>query len=334
MPLHALRFTAPLHRHRELTGLLIELAEEELARETEPEGRSISSYTLRNLWADTDRKKARRYSVQAIRASSFYADKAYFWSELGAYLFNYRRFSAALRCYEHAYEKLGKTERRSRYGDALMYVGRYSDALRVFEVIANDEAKAESHQNEVHLDVAEATIKALALKHIKQVYGIESQKRQTHSARDRMDQDHNISDADMLSRCDAAIREDALCHRGWFNRGVILNKQGKREEALWSFLVAASAGTEDDEAWLNVMILAFEHHRDYLPTLLIYLTHERGSAFVRYMTENAQGRANEGERAMLMELARLLATQIPKRKEAVVRLHGPDGTKIITGPAR
>lgn len=96
MPLHPLRFTAPIHRRRELTKLLIELAEQELQHETDPEGRSIASYSLGRLYEDIDRKKARRYFAEAIRASSFYADKAYFWRELGATLFNARRFNAAL----------------------------------------------------------------------------------------------------------------------------------------------------------------------------------------------------------------------------------------------
>jgi hypothetical protein len=82
------------------------------------------------------------------------------------------------------------------------------------------------------------------------------------------------------------------------------------------------------------MLLAMQNdERDLLVTLMMYLTHERGTAFVQYMTENAQSRTNQNERAMLMQLSALLLEQIPKhREEALIRLHGPSGTEVIKGP--
>lgn len=334
MPLYALWFKAPAHRKRELTELLIELAEADLQQQPDAQGKSIASYTLGRLFEGINRKKARRHFVQAIRASSFYADKAYFWSELGASLFNNRRFSAAMRCYEHAYGQLGQTERRSRYGDALMHSGRYAEARRVFEAIANGTCQ-QSEDTEVHVDFAEAQIKAYALIHFKDVYGIDSQHRQTRAAQQFMGQEKNVPPDDMLSRCENAIRADALCNIAWFNRGIALYGQRRLEEALSSFMVAGATATSDDEAWLNALILALElKNRELLATLLLYLTHDRGMTFVRYMTENAHSRSDR-EQTMLMEISKMFVEQIPKSKEeALLRLHGPDGTEVIKGPVR
>jgi len=332
LPLLPLRFTAPVHRRRQLTDLLIELAEERVRQEKTAEGRSITSYTLGRLWEDIDGRRARKFFIQAIRASSFYAKKAYFWRELGASLFNRRRYRAALCCYEHAYKKLGHTERKTRYGDALMHAGHYSDALRVFERIAAGVRHRAKDKDEAHLDWAEAKIKGYVLAYINELYGIASQDRQCRAALECIERDPDIP---MLVRCEKAIRADALCNRAWFNRAVALYAQGKHEEALPAFLVAAATATSDDEAWLNALILSLElHEKGLLATLLTYLTHERGASFARYVTDNAQTRSNEKERAMLMEIAKVLVQQIPMREEALIRLHGPRGTTVIKGPVR
>lgn len=240
------------------------------------------------------------------------------------------------RCYEHAYEKLGDRERRARYGDALMHAGRYSDALRVFEGIGEDASHQSDDNDEAHLDFADARIKGYALTHIRELFGIQSQQRKTRAAQQCLGQYQNISPGEMLARCETAIKADALCNSAWFSRGVTLYEQGKGEEALSSFLVAAAIATNDDRAWLNVLMLALQRQSlDLLAILLLYLTHERGTAFVQYMTEIAQTRSNEKERAMIMELARLLVEQIPKqREEALIRLHGRNGTTVIKGPVR
>jgi tetratricopeptide (TPR) repeat protein len=333
-PLHPLRYTAPRHRRRELTQLLIELIEADL-QDAVGEDRSIASYNLGKLWEDLDWGKARKHFERAIRSSAFYANRAYFWSEIGASLFNHHRFAAAVRCYRHAYETLGETERRSRYGDALMHAGKYSEALQVFEAIVG-KPLAPDHKPEAHLDRADAHIKRFAIAHIRELFGMTSQQRQRQAADRCIGPDTEIAADEMIARCDRAIRFDAISNRVWFCRAVALYGQGNHKEALSSFLVAAATGTTDDEAWLNVLILALElKERDLLATVLTYLVYERGVPFLKYIGEEAQRRSYAHERAMLMEIATIFVEKIPKQnQEALLRIHGPTGTEVLKGPVR
>lgn len=336
VPLYPLYFTAPPHRRRDLAELLIELGNEDLKQETNAEGRSILHYSLGRLWESIEPKKGRKHLVQAIRASSFYADKAYFWRELGSLLFNRSRYGAALRCYEHAYKTLGETKRKSRYGDALMHAGRYGEALLAFEEIAKNTSHAAEDTDEAHLDFAEAKIKGYALNHLKELYGITSQHRQSGAARECMGQGVDTVGDATLARCENGIRRDALFSKAWFDRGITLLNQGKTQEALASFLVAGATNTSDDAAWLNALMLAVEKKELAVSgVLLTYLMGARRSSFIRSITESAQTRSNEKERAMLMELAQRLAEQFAEQQEeAEMRFHGPTGTEIIKGPVR
>ena len=335
MPLYPLYFMAPKYRRDGLREVLIEGSEGDLEKEASPYDRSVVAYRLGRLWQDRSAKKERKYLAQAIRESKFYADKAYFWSELGAFLFNRSRFAAALRCYEYAYVTLGQTQRKCRYADSLMHVGRFGDGHRVFDEICDASSSETQDKDEAHLDAAEAQLKGYALTYINEQFGITSQTRRPQAARAAVGANPRVPADEMFANCERAIRLDALCSDAWFNRAVVLYGRGNHEEALSCFLVAAATNTSNDEAWLNVLILALERkENDLLATLFMYLTHERGIAFFRYMTENAQSRPDPRERGMLMAMAKLFTEQIPKREVALMRIHHNSGTAVIKGPAR
>lgn len=340
VPLHALRFSAPLHRRRQLTDLLAEFEMEDLKDPT-PEGKSIASYNLARLYEDTCPRKAMGHFADAIRFSTFYFDKAYFWGELGAFLFSHHRYAAALGCYRHAYEKLGRSERRSHYGDGLMHTGRYLEALRVFRSIVEEggrrrKKKGITNDGGLGIDIADATLKLRALELITQVHGIDLQKRQSRAAAEALGKDiQEISNEDMLTRTETAIRADALSNAAWFNRGLALQRLGRGRDALESFLAAAAVQTSDDEAWLNVLFLTQKYTPDLMPSLLIYLPNQRGAGFIRYMTEAAQRRSDEVGRKVLLELARIFAEYIPPPEDAVLRIHAKGGrTTTLRAPTR
>ncbi len=329
MPLHTLRFTAPAHRRRGLTEFLIELDEENLVAEAEPVGRSIASYSLGRLWEEIDLRKARKYFVRAIRESAFYADKGYFWNELGSSLFNRRRYRAALRCYQYAYEKLGDKERRGYFADALMHTGKYSDALRLFQEIVGSVAQHEKKER-AHLEWISAKLKSYALLYLREVFGISAQERQARIAVELVGDCAGLSAQEIIERCDRAIKADALCGVAWRSRAVALHQQGKDQDALSSFVVAATVNTSDDQTWLNILSLVLKlQERSVLSAVLMYLTYERGNAFVRYVTETANIQSDEKQRELLMQIAKLIDQQIPREEKAHVRLHSERGTETL-----
>ncbi len=323
-PLVSLYWHAPQHRRTELGKLLVELELENL-RDPSPEARSIASYNLAKL--SNDRKKEVGHFARAVRDSTFYFDKSYFWTEFGATLFTYGRYQAALCCYRHAYETLGHSERRSHYGDALMHTGRYSEALEVFRGIVST-GKGEAA---LSVDSADAFIKMKLLELIVQEFGISTQERQGRLAAAALGQYERsgTEDAEMLARTDAALRQDALYNVAWFNRAFSLKRSGKEIDALLCYLAAAAVKTSDDESWLNAMLLAQRYRPDLMLSLLVFVAHLRGEEFVRFLNQTAQRQANEVGRKLFLDLAQIFSENLPSPEGGVVRIHRGKGAPLI-----
>ncbi len=181
------------------------------------------------------------------------------------------------------------------------------------------------------IDIADAVIKAKALSFIIKLTGVSTQLRQSRLGIQALGNDRvGLSEREIVVRCDTAIRADALLGNAWFNRALALQRLGEEKEAFESFLVAAAVMTNDDEAWLHVLFLARKFSQDLMISLLQYLPHQRGAAFVRFLAESAQRSANENTRAALLELARLFAEHLPPPEAAVIRIHGNKG-RTTTG---
>ncbi len=338
-PLYTLHSSAPLHRRAQLTDLLAAFELEDFKNQP-PKAKSVASYNLARLYEDTFPRKAMRHYAEAIRFSSFYFDRDYFWGELGGFLFSHHRYAVALRCYRYAYEKLGRTERRSHYGDALMHTGQYLEALHVFRSIIKEgerrrEREGVTNDLSLTLDTADAALKVRVLEHITQVHGMESQKRQTRLAEAAVGNLQGVSTLDMLTRTETAMRADALSNHAWFNRGLGLQRLGRNKEALESFLVAAAVRTPDDEAWLNVLFLSANYSPDLMSSLLIYLPRQRGADFVRYISEAAQRESDEVRQHVLLDLAKMFTEHMPTPEDAIVRIYGKDRlTRILRLPTK
>src|SRR5258708_11500858 len=217
-----------------------------------------------------------------------------------------------------------------------MHTGLYAEALEVFRSIietAQSRAAEEGGVNReaLSLDIADATIKRTVLELIVQAHGIPAQKRHRKLAAAALGQyeQGGVSDAEMVARAHAAIREDALYDLAWFNRAVSLRKSGRQAEAFLSYLAAAAVRTGDDEAWVNSLFLAQRHRPDLLPSLLEYLRHQRGEAFVKYVADVARRQPNNAGRDLLSELAQGFSLMLPSPEGAILRIHRGKGAPII-----
>ena len=318
-PLFTLYFTAPAHRKQELGNVLSALERDDLQLEV-PEARSIALYNLAKL--ANERRDTVRYFHKALKESRFYFKKSYFWAELGAELFSSGRYSAARCAYHHAYVKLGHAERKSHYADALMHTGSYREALNAFKAIAMDGTKSP-----LTPEVAEARIKIAVLELIVNKFDIPTQWRQSRLAAAALGEymQNGISNAEMMSRTKAAIDLDALYSVAWFNRAQALSRSGKEVDAMLGFLAAAAVRTPDDESWLGAIVLAGRHDQGLFQSLLTYLPYIRGGQFIRYLAEHAQRQPTEAGRRFFDGMAQLFTENLPKREDAIIRVHGSKG---------
>src|SRR5258708_2430504 len=98
-----------------------------------------------------------------------------------------------------------------------MHVGRYTEALQVFEEIIGDNIEQDSHDAGRDVDIADATIKAKALNLMVQVTGLSTQSRQSHLAIQALAKaTEGLSESEILVQCEIAIRLDALLGDAWF----------------------------------------------------------------------------------------------------------------------
>lgn len=330
-PLYPLYWSAPAHKKREIAPILLELQQERLTS-ADPKDRSIAHYNLARLTDDNPRKSTGHFAA-AIRESDFYSDKAYFWKEFGSTLFSERRYDATLRCYRCAYERLGYTERRSHFADALMHTGRYEEALRTFRQILKrpvDTNAKPAQQEEALLDVSDAVLKATVLTEIVEKRGLSTQKRSRRLASEALVDTKGASNEEMVLRADKAISHDALYGLAWFNRAISMRNQNKQDDAFLSFLAAAVANTSDDEGWANVLFLALETAKDFLPYIIQFVRYHSGADFVRFLAQAAERHPSEKQSAAILEMVRVFADQLPKELAGgTVRIHHSDGAPTI-----
>jgi tetratricopeptide (TPR) repeat protein len=330
-PLYSLCWTAPEHRRRDIAPILIELQQDGL-KSPEAKDRSIANYNLARLTDDKPSQSVGHFAA-AIRESNFYGDKAYFWKEFGSTLFGQHRYEAALKCYRCAYERLGYTERRSHFADAAMHTGRYEEALSMFREVHKhpvDPKANPAEQEEVLLDHSDAVIKVVVLTEIVEKHGVSRQKRQRWLAEEALGDPKDISDDEVVLRADKSIALDALYGRAWFNRAIALRNQHKQDSAFLSFLAAAAANTNDDEAWASALFLALEVARDFLPYIIQFVRHQRGEAFVRFLAQAAERHTDAKQATAILEVARLFGDQLPREGiRRTMRIHHLDGPPTI-----
>jgi tetratricopeptide (TPR) repeat protein len=330
-PLYSLYWTAPSHRKAEILALLVELQEQDLTDPT-PEARSIAHYNLARLSDDNPRKSV-SYFTRAIRESSFYSDKAYFWKEFGSTLFSSHRYDAALKCYRCAYERLGHSERRSHFADALMHTGRYEEALKMFRNIYTSWPKAtgEPEQDADNaLDASDAVIKGTFLAEVVEKHGLTTQKRNSKLAEEVLGGIERGGNAEMIARTNDAIRQDALCSRAWFNRAIAMRREKKHDAAFLSFLAAAATCTGDDEAWANALFSSMDHAKEHFPYIVNFVQHHRGERFILFLVQQSEREKDKRLAAALLEMARIMGEQLPKGTgKQTMRVHHGKGPPLI-----
>ena len=281
-------FLAFLVTRQHLSEAEFDLANEtllRLARDSETKGDKVNAGILRyNLGKalsgrGLSRKGLLRRAVGQYRAALHlnpgYAGREYFWRELAGILFEARRYKAAASLYERAYALKPAPETAMLRADALMFSGRYKDAEDLFSEHSN--LSERPHE-------AEWELKRLSLGVIRQVTGLDEQKRASlHPAGGELRTEE---------LCVEILKEeDGLSNLAWYNLGIFLRDAENPASAATCFAIAALVAPADVEAWGNAIALAFNtKDAELLALATIAGFGFHGERLLRHVAERAGAR--------------------------------------------
>jgi tetratricopeptide (TPR) repeat protein len=182
-----------------------------------------------------------------------YTDRPYFHEERAGVLFTAGRFDDAAELYRVAGEAEGHCRIVGLRADALMFAGRYAEALAAFR----------HHNKLAGTDgLAEWRIKERFVSLIVHQLDISSQDRDHAAAAAAVELDYEQTPAaDLVGALEDALHLDALLSVAWFNLGRGYLDSGREEDALTAYLGAAACARWDAEAWINLLVLGVRAQR-------------------------------------------------------------------------
>jgi len=246
----------------------------------------VAQYNLGNFYrARNCPNLAIQNYLSARKNDRSYYSQDYFFGELAGVLFGMGKFTFASIFYRKAVELDGEKDWRPLYADALLFAGRYSEALSMFKAYLSNTKKPS----------AEWRLKASCLKSVISTYKIGSQDRNQELALGLAD--HGKPDgADAEDDLRKALNTDLLCGLAWFNLAQLRLRSSDLDDAAICFLVCALLQPSDLEAWVNATLLGFNKS---LPVEMFALTicaayDVNGDHYLEALYENIESQDRPG----------------------------------------
>ena len=215
--------------------------------ETAPELYGVSHYNLGSFYRSTDRlKEAIKCYLVARRYEPKYYKQGYFYSELAGSLFALGRFLYSVKFYNKAIEIDRKKEYLPLYADALMFSGKYKQALEVFNDFMDGDCSAHP----------EWQLKSICLSSLIEKYNVNSQDRNVEAAL-AISNMCDVEAENIDQHLEKALQQDMLCGLAWFNSGNYRSRIGEIESAAFCFTMCALVQRWDIEAWVNATACSF-----------------------------------------------------------------------------
>jgi tetratricopeptide (TPR) repeat protein len=207
---------------------------------------AIANYNLGSyLRSLSYHKAAFRCYRKAARLDQRYLERGYFYGELAGVTFLMKRYKMAASLYDHALRSGESGITQALFGDALLFSGRFSDALQAYEAYLASEKSPKP----------EFVLKAWSLKELPHTLKVDAQERQGAAAMRLASLDAQMPTADCVNQLEQSLKLDAMCGLAWFNLAKCFVRQGKTEDAFRAFLWASLVQTNDAEAWANAFAL-------------------------------------------------------------------------------
>lgn len=221
------------------------------------ESQGFAHYNLANhLRGRSHLREAFHHYRRAFACRPAYGDSEYWCREVAGLLFSRGRYMLAAHYYARALEIGGRSGVRPLHADALMFSGRYSEALELFVAVAADPNESAP----IWL------LKGWFLQNVAENGLLHDQVRSPSRAAAASETALAEAVDQRRLSLQEALRHDLLSGLAWFNLGVLENETGNRSEALFAFVGAALSEPWDVEAWMNALALAFSDRAD--PSLL------------------------------------------------------------------
>jgi tetratricopeptide (TPR) repeat protein len=176
----------------------------------------------------------------------------------------------------------------ARRADALVFAGKYEEALVEFEAIETNDTELS----------AWIYVKKRALSFITSWCDVAEQARDIARATQLAAElkDDSLSEEESDELMEEVLEADAISGLGWFNYGVDQNQFENFELAKHAFLVTAVTQEGDAEAWVNVALLAMEtQDHDLLATSILTASRLNIQKFIREFSRQIQGNGKTAE---------------------------------------
>lgn len=183
---------------------------------------------------------------RALEADPGYAQRAYFHRERGGALFLLGEHLPASKAYARALD-LGEDQRvLALYADALLHAGRFAEARRAFATF-NRESEVRN---------SEWRLKEWVLDRIIEVAGDSQDINIEEGCRIAAESDTALSEEAREKGLVEALQKDGLCGQAWVKLGLLRVQEGRVDDALPCFVIAALF-THKVEPWmLSIMAAA------------------------------------------------------------------------------
>lgn len=253
--------------------------------------------------------KARRYHKK-------YLNQDYYYREIAGALFGYEKYHFSAMIYKIALDKGASESVKPLLADALMFSGKYQQALDIFS----------EYLNSKKVEYDEWHLKRLCLDEMIKRTGIKEQTRHKEEALAAIDITKAGEDG-FVKSLESAVEMDMLCGLAWFNLGVAHIKAGNQKDAAVSFTACALVQNFDIEAWVIAALSSLNEQDSFLSFLILrtgYFFH--GDLFLSKLYEKMN---NVCDSEILAKYSNIIEQVLPNiqsgKVRPVIRLMGKDG---------
>jgi tetratricopeptide (TPR) repeat protein len=313
-----------------LTAALIEFASEgqsrataiasvgelacELAERGQNERAAAVHYSCGNALRSHDLRAALTQYRCARALDASYEQRDYFEAELAGVLFLLGRYKLAAHHYHRALELRPDRQTKLRYADALLFSGRYRDALDLLTQAAGGSQELED---------AEWVLKHYALNYMLG-RGVPNTQVRQRVASQWVDAG-SATYEEVARACELVLHEDALSGHAWLNLGTALYQSGNLAAARDCYLVAALASPGDIESWTAAAGVSLMLHDGKMAGLILFAGYQLNEeSFILHMLERVPEEQRDRFGALMNEMRELL--QGVGKEPYIMRFHMPDGT--------
>ncbi|HLO83502.1 MAG TPA: DUF4365 domain-containing protein [Nostocaceae cyanobacterium] len=265
---------------------------------------ATAHYNLGNYLGHRNLKLALHHYNQAIKCDSQYLQRSYFCRELAGILFESKKYSLSVKFYREALKLGEQGSCIALFADALMFAGKYAEALETFKAYLESTTEFEP----------EWGLKAFILGFIIQGFNCHEQKRNTSAALKLSAFDDNLSIMEYRNRLQESLIQDALCSNAWFNFGVLESENGSPDDALIPFLIAALTNLADVEAWCNAIGIGFNKEDYELASYMIITAYKiNDNNFIEQVIKFAQSQGTGFPLTDFVNIVHKVINEIPQQ---------------------